>query len=1018
MKKRKNVLLGCLLLACMAMPVKGQQTTFEKLNRGTVAVKTADGVLVSWRSLITDDADLAFNVYRDDAKINAEPITRSTNFLDREGTTASRYLVKPVLNGVETDEATSPTVDVWPDIYKRIHLQRPEKGEKGGTYTPNDCSVGDVDGDGDYELIVKWDPTNSHDNSENGYTDKVYLDCYEMEGGDYKWRIDLGRNIRAGAHYTQFMVYDLDGDGKAEVACKTAPGTVDGQGKYVLMGDDDPNADYRNSKGQVITGSEYLTVFNGETGAEITSVAYTPARGSASDWGDSYGGRSERYLACIAYLDGNKPSLVMCRGYYARTALAAYDFDGSNLTLKWLLDDKTSGSKSAYGQGNHNLSVGDVDGDGRDEIVYGACCIDDDGKVLYRTGLGHGDAMHLGDLDPGRPGLEVFCVHEEKSVAYGYEMHDAATGKIIHGVKTGTDVGRGLAADIDASHYGYEMWAQSSGVLDCKGNTVPGSRPSVNFRIYWDGDLQDELLDGRDGATKPSVTAENKAVIQKWNGSKAETLRNLLPFGVTFCNTTKGTPNLVADLIGDWREEVIAWDYNTCSDLVLFTTDIPTEHKVTTLMHDHVYRMGIAWQNVAYNQPPHLGYFLPDTDHVTAVFLNGSGSMNQSIEMGEPIESISYAWKNAEGVELTGELPDGVTFSADTDNKRFTIEGTPTVTGTFNFEVNTTGGETTATLSGTITIKPEAVLTELAYFPFDETSGTTAANMVYGQAEAVDFTPTWAEGVLGQALELPGTPVNRRMQQTHYDELKFSNKNFSIECWFRSNGGSGVDWYLLHKGDHADKKSWVGIQYKNGNLVFAIDNGITKTNLDVPATSYFNGAWHHLVCVRDRSNTMLKMYIDGVLQGEIRDMTGAILETDNLVIGNCNINFNTPFTGAIDELHIYEGAMSAKRVAERYNDPNVSGISSVETGRDEFVVYPALFTDEIAIQCPAEACGRCVMTIYSATDGRTVHQGIYNVDGGSVVYMRGLDGLAAGSYVLSIENGTERIVRKLLKANR
>lgn len=1016
MKKKKNVLLGCLLLACTAMPVKGQQTTFEKLNRGTVAVKTADGVLVSWRSLITDDADLAFNVYRDDAKINAEPITRSTNFLDREGTTASRYLVKLVLNGVETDDPASPKVDVWPDIYKRIHLQRPEKGEKGGTYTPNDCSVGDVDGDGDYELIVKWDPTNSKDNSEKGYTDKVYLDCYEMEGGDYKWRIDLGRNIRAGAHYTQFMVYDLDGDGKAEVACKTAPGTVDGQGNYVLMGNDDPNADYRNARGHIASGPEYLTVFNGETGAEITTVAYTPARGSTSDWGDSNYNRSERYLACIAYLDGNKPSLVMCRGYYQRTALAAYDFDGSNLTLKWVLDDKKSGSNSAYGQGNHNLSVGDVDGDGCDEIVYGSCCIDHDGKLLYRTGLGHGDAMHLGDLDPARPGLELFCVHEEKSAAYGYEMHDAGTGEIIHGVKTGTDVGRGLAADIDASHYGYEMWAQSSGVLDCKGNTVPGSRPSVNFRIYWDGDLQDELLDGRDGETKPSVTTENKAVIQKWNGSKAETLRDLLPFGVTFCNTTKGTPNLVADLIGDWREEVIAWDYNTCSDLVLFTTDIPTEHKVTTLMHDHVYRMGIAWQNVAYNQPPHLGYFLPDTDHVTAVFLNGSGSMNQSIEMGEPIESISYAWKNAEGVELTGELPDGVTFSADTDNKRFTIEGTPTETGTFNFEVNTTGGETTATLSGTITIKPEAVLTELAYFPFDETSGTTAANMVHGQAEAVDFTPTWTEGVLGQALELPGTPVNRRMQQSSYESLEMATKSFTVECWFRSNGGNGVDWYLLHKGTHAGK--WFGVQYKNGNLTFAADDGLNKTNLDIPATSYFDGKWHHLVCVRDRSSRVLEMYIDAVLQGEIHDMTNSISETENLVIGNCNINFNTPFTGAIDELHIYEGAMSAKRVAERYNDPNVSGISSVETGRDGFVVYPALFTDEIAIQCPAEVCGRCVMTIYSATDGRTVHQGIYNVDGGSVVYVRGLDGLAAGSYVLSIENGTERIVRKLLKANR
>ena len=406
---KRNYIYAALLYAftVAVTPAIAGQPQQEKIGRGVVAVKTDEGVFVSWRYLGTDSPSAGFNLYRDGEKLNDEPIMTSTNYVDKEGTAGSVYVVKRVDYGKETD--ISEETGVWDKFYRKIKLQRPPSGvtppysvTNGDkkedypngpfySYTPNDCSVGDVDGDGKYEIIVKWDPTNSRDNSHYGITGEVYLDCYKFDGTQL-WRINLGKNIRAGCHYTQFMVYDLDGDGKAEVACKTAPGTIDGKGKAVLMGNDSADADYRNSRGMVITGSEYLTVFNGETGAEITSVPYSPLRGSVSSWGDNYGNRSERYLACIAYLDGVRPSLVMCRGYYQRTALAAYNFDGKGLTQLWLHDSTKSG-EGAYGQGNHNLSVGDVDEDGCDEIVYGSCVIDNDGSLLYRTRWGHRAAM-------------------------------------------------------------------------------------------------------------------------------------------------------------------------------------------------------------------------------------------------------------------------------------------------------------------------------------------------------------------------------------------------------------------------------------------------------------------------------------------------------------------------------------------------------------------------------------------------------------------------------------------------
>lgn len=563
----------------------------EFLDRGVVAVKTGNGVFVSWRLLGTEGSNVAFNVYRDGMKVNASPITGSTNLQDTGGINSSKYTVRAVVGG--TEQAPSAATSVWGSNYLSVPLQVPSGGTTPDgvayTYSANDASAGDLDGDGQYELIVKWDPSNSKDNSQSGYTGEVFMDAYKLNGTRL-WRISLGKNIRAGAHYTQFMVYDLDGDGKAEVAMKTADGTRDGTGTVI----GDGSKDYRNSSGYVLSGPEFLTVFNGQTGKAMSTVNYEPARGTVSDWGDNYGNRVDRFLAAIAYLDGERPSLVMARGYYTRSVLVAYNWRNGQLTKQWTFDSNTAGNSGYAGQGNHNLSVADVDGDGRDEIVYGAMAVDDNGRGLYTTGLKHGDAMHLSDLDPDRQGLEVFQVHETPSNA-GVSFRDAGTGQLIWGVKTTKDVGRGMAADIDPRYKGAEVWADGS-LYTAKGQKLGSTLPSsTNFGIWWDGDLLRELLDS------------NR--IDKWDYANSKTVNLLTASGVSSNNGTKSTPSLQADLFGDWREEVV-WRTSDSSALRIYTTTALTDKRIYTLMHDPVYRLGIAWQNVAYNQPPHTGFYL------------------------------------------------------------------------------------------------------------------------------------------------------------------------------------------------------------------------------------------------------------------------------------------------------------------------------------------------------------------------------------------------------------------------
>ncbi len=563
------------------------QRYMEELGRGVVAINQGDGeVYVGWRMLGTDPNNIAFNVYRNSTRVNSQPITESTNLVDNDGSTGATYTIRAVINGSEGESSTA--AKVWSQNYLSIPLRTPEG------CTPNDASVGDLDGDGEYEIVLHQSPR-GRDNSQSGTTGEPIFEAYKLDG-TFMWRINLGKNIREGAHYTQFMVYDLDSDGKAEFACKTADGTVDGKGKVI----GDANADYRSSRGYVLDGPEFFTIFDGQTGAELVTTDYIPPRGNVSDWGDDYGNRVDRFLACIAYLDGQRPSLVMCRGYYTRAVLTAWNFRDGELTHLWTFDsdDGTPGNRDYRGQGNHNLSVGDVDGDGKDEIVYGACAIDDDGTGLYTTGLGHGDAMHLSDIDPNRPGLEVFSIHERPRHPYGANLRDAATGEVIWGLQLG-DPGRGLAMDIDPRHKGYECWANSSdGLYNCKGEKISDSKPrSCNMGIWWDGDVLREILDG--------------VTIDKWDYTNGTVTRLLLAEGCSRNNGTKSNPCLHADILGDWREELIVRTSDG-SELRIFTTTIPTDRRFYTFMHDPIYRLSVAWQNVAYNQPTQPGFYMGD----------------------------------------------------------------------------------------------------------------------------------------------------------------------------------------------------------------------------------------------------------------------------------------------------------------------------------------------------------------------------------------------------------------------
>ena len=613
-----------------------------------------DSVFVSWRMRSTDQPGTTYRLYADHELISS--LTGRTNQqlpLSYRSKTFSLDVCDAAGHVIEHQEGV--TADTA--FYRDIALQAPvDTRGLGAVYTPGDASAYDMDGDGEEEIILKWDPSNAHDNAHRGQTSPVWIDCYKLSGQRI-WRICLGHNIRSGAHYTQFLCYDFDGDGYGEMIVKTAPGTTDASGAYLCRGISqgaDNSACYYDDNGMVATGPEWLTCFDGRTGLELMTTDYWPHFDIQSNWdptgddGADKANRGCRFKACVAVLPvthgttvSAKPCAIMNRGYYTYSYFAAYSWDGRDLSIVWQHSSDVP-NEGLYGEGAHSVSVGDVDDDGYDEIVVGAACLDHDGTVLWRTGLGHGDALHLGDFDPTNPGLEVYRVTETPT-AYDACLLDARTGRVISSLPCkGGDVGRGTILDCDPRYPGAEFLARTRDALfTCHADSIApwqtGAVSNHNYRIYWDGDLLEEYHDHR--------------FVSKWDtqASTWQMVTDMRQYAAHSCNGTKDVPCVQSDLYGDWREEVVYYiiDGETPEAMLeqenremqmrremrraprpngpqgpppsepkqqlsyslrIFSSTIPSAHALPWLRDDHVYDMSVAWQNDAYNQPPHLGY--------------------------------------------------------------------------------------------------------------------------------------------------------------------------------------------------------------------------------------------------------------------------------------------------------------------------------------------------------------------------------------------------------------------------
>ncbi len=593
------------------------------LKRGTMAIHQSSGNLVSWRAFAADDRNLKFKLYRGSETEQTEEvndgntISGKTNYLDAEGT-ADNYYKLEVLDASGNVIETDVSGKTWDSqtLYIPLTAGAPtDPTSNGATYTPNDASYCDMDGDGEYEIILKWSPSNEKDASSSGATSDEFFDCYKLDGTQL-WRIDLGPNFFASAHTTPFIAWDFDGDGFGEFMIKTGPGTIDGQGNYVIMEGDDPLADWKGSNGKQTEGPEYITVFDGTTGAELATMNYhTDYAAGASYWGDSNQNRSERYLAAIAWLDGEdaNPSPIFARGYYAGAFVGAYDWDGTDLKLRWLSKNTTKGS-GLYAEGAHWIAVGDCDGDGLQDIVYGSAVLKSDGSLLFRTGLGHGDALHLGDFDPDNDGLEIFMAHEESP--YGVSLADAKTGTLLWHPTASSDTGRAIAGHFNPESEGsYFQYSEiASTLFDWNGdiiteNATHGGGGSMNCRVFWDGLLSEDFYD--------------KTVLEKYNPT-TQSLDRIQVNGTNYTvgtlnNSTKYNPCVLGDLLGDWREEIVTWTQEDDGTyyLIVNATNYETDYTVPHLMDDANYRAQVINQNCCYNQPPHLSYDLRNSKKIT-----------------------------------------------------------------------------------------------------------------------------------------------------------------------------------------------------------------------------------------------------------------------------------------------------------------------------------------------------------------------------------------------------------------
>lgn len=609
--KKLGLLFVSLVISCVAMA----QRVTDKLDRGLVALPSGSGNFVSWRIMGEEYYDVEYNLYRDGVKLNSVPL-KVSNYTDTKGTSSSKYQVAAVVRGVEQEKCAEVTR--WNNGYLDIPMQ-PVINRNGqvvtSNYTLNDVSLADVDGDGISEFIVKRNSNTAREYSTNKY-DFHRLECYTITGKRL-WYIDLGPNMISGPDEQYDIIgYDWDCDGKAEMLLRGADNMIihKADGTTVEIGN--MNFDSRNTlqsdanMAYTHTGNEFLLYLNGETAEPYVTMPYPLPRleKGQSDlnavWGDGYGHRSTKHFFAAPYLDGRRPSIFLGRGAYTIHKMCAFDVNPETheLTQRWRWDDPGGAWR---GQGYHNFGIADVDMDGRDEIVFGSMVIDDNGEGLSTTGLGHGDAQHTGDLDPYRWGLEHFACNES---APAMNYRNATTSKIYYRLVGTGDDGRALCGNFTNSYPGCVGKSASSGVISTVADKVLPGVPGfdLNFRIYWDGDLCEEILN--------SPGTEKEAKIDKIVGNGVN--RIFTSSGCKMNNWSKNNPGATGDIIGDWREELVLRTGDNAK-LRIYTTTTPTSHRIYTLWHDHQYRQAMVWQSIGYNQPPHLSYFLGELEGIT-----------------------------------------------------------------------------------------------------------------------------------------------------------------------------------------------------------------------------------------------------------------------------------------------------------------------------------------------------------------------------------------------------------------
>jgi rhamnogalacturonan endolyase len=609
-----------ILILCVSLSIEAKtiaprynRIQMERLNRGMSAFYHGQGVVtIGWRLLTGDAPKKRFDLYRQtfsqinmevkEVKLNEKPLVNATFFVDKgvDSTLTNTYILKDSKTN-KTIYAYSLTPSLTSKPYLSIRLTQID-GDKQMDYRPNMASVGDLDGDGEYEIVLKRQIGNLSSCQRGLSAGTIRLEAYKLDGSRL-WQMNLGTNIREGSSYFSFTVYDLDGDGKAEIVCKTAEGTVFGDGSQIDDTDGDGITDYvihdgsLKTFGKILSGPEFISVIEGSTGKELARANFIE-RGSPGLWGDETGDNVDRTLGGIAYLDGKRPSYVAVRGAQGRIVMEAWDYRNKQLVKRWFFDTSANDYKnvSYTNQGCATLRVADIDGDGKDELVYGSCVVNNDGSGLYSTGWGYGESLNLTDIAPQHPGLEIWQSHSLTPTTYGSTLRDARSGKLLLSFPSQEIARNALCADIDPKHYGQEIWSSTTdGIYSCIGKMVSRTSLPATGVIWWDGDLGRELQD--------------KFYIRKWTENGIVSLFDGKDKGLGWCNGSKGNSCLTADILGDWREEIILPSEDG-TEIRIYSTPIPTEKRFICLMQDPVYRLGVCMQNSGNSQPAHPGFFL------------------------------------------------------------------------------------------------------------------------------------------------------------------------------------------------------------------------------------------------------------------------------------------------------------------------------------------------------------------------------------------------------------------------